>query len=539
MLRAPSMARIHHTSSGIGAWLRICVARRPAVRLLLCAGLAGAASRPAPAADAWLRARTGNFELFSSAPERRSSDLLMQLEQFRACILSHLGLWPAREPRTTVVLFGSDSGFEPYRPIYQGKPKRVGGVFVPGPDEAVMALTNDLDPSGNADPTELVFHEYVYLMFHTRRLHLPTWLNEGLAEVFSSFRVEGNQAVFGRPKPSYVRLLNVMPLLPLDRLIAVHEKSPEYNEDHQRGLFYAQSWALAHLLVCGEDRRHAGGLERLLQIVGSGTKDTTAAFLEIFGPDLRPLERALQAYLRGGSYVVSRSPLPALSVKTPVAVQPATANERDLALLNLRWRVHQPGDVMLAALQLAERDPLSPRPQELLAAIAFHEGDVDRALERWQAAADRGSDNDYTLVQATRGALRDSGFEQDPGLRLDDATVERLRRVLDGVLARDPAAEEALEMLALTEVRAPAFRISAINRLQEASRTMRRPQRVLLALAFIRVRAGDFATAAHIIEAIQSSERAPADTKNWARLLVSRVPELGRTPAPDDRRAPR
>jgi hypothetical protein len=216
------------------------------------------------AADSWLRARSENFELFSSASERRSRELLGELEQFRACILSHLGLRVAREPRTTVVLFGSDAQFEPYRPLYQGKPKRVGGVFVPSADEAVMALTSDLDPAGPTDPTELVFHEYIYLMFHTRRLHLPTWLNEGLAEVFSTFRIESGHAVFGQPKPHFVRLLNTTPLLPIERLIAVHEKSPEYNDERQRGLFYAQSWALAHLLVCGADRNPPDGLERLL-----------------------------------------------------------------------------------------------------------------------------------------------------------------------------------------------------------------------------------------------------------------------------------
>jgi hypothetical protein len=368
-------------------------------------------------------------------------------------------------------------------------------------------------------------------VFHTRRLHLPTWLNEGLAEVFSSFQVEGGHAVFGRTKPSFVFLLNETKHLPIERLIAVHEKSPEYNDDRQRGLFYAQSWALAHLLLCGDNGRHAGGLQRLLQVVDSGAQDATAAFREIFGPDLRPLERMLEAYLRDGKYVVQRSPLPAADAKASLAFRPATANERDFALLNLRWRVHQPGDAMLAALQLAERDPQSPRPLELLAAIALHEGNVDRAFERWQAAADLCSDNDYTLVQATRAALREFDLAQDPGLRVDEATAARLRRVLDGVLARDPAAEEALEMLALTEVRAPDFRIPMINQLQKAVPTMRRPHRVLLALAFIRVRAGDFVTAARLIESIQSSERAPADTKNWAKLLRSRVPELGRVPA--------
>jgi len=480
----------------------------------------------ADAKDTWIRARTENFEMFSAASERRSKDLLAELEQFRASVLGYFGLRQGREPRTTVVVFKSDAAFTPYKPLYQGRPKEVLGIFVPAEDEVVIALTLESGGDDESDPAETIFHEYVHQLFHSRGLWLPTWLNEGLAELFSTFRVEGDQAVYGQPKDLYVDVLAQSSLMPMPRLLAVHPGSPDYNEEHRAGMFYAQAWALAHYLVCGTDRRNAEKLQRLVDLVAGGTVDGTTAYAQTFGTDFRAMEQALRAYLGGGQYYQRRVPLPLGDLRGRLVFRPATDAERDLALLNLRWRVHQSGDAMLAALQLAERSPESPRPHELLAAIAAQDGDRERAAERWAMAAQRNSDNDFVHVQAVKRALGDAGLTAGVEVRLDAETAAAVRTRLDGLATRDPRSEELLELLALAELRSPELRPAVVNHLQQATARMRRPHRVLLALAMIRVRAGDIPTALHIVDAIRDSARAAPDVKANAELLVVSVPEL-------------
>ncbi len=493
-----------------------------ALGLVLLAGGGAAAS----AKDTWIRARTENFEMFSSASERRSKELLAELEQFRASVLGYFGLRQGREPRTTVMVFKSDEAFTPYKPLYQGRPKEVLGVFVPAEDEVVIALSLDGGGDEEADPAETIFHEYVHQLFHSRGLWLPTWLNEGLAELFSTFRVEGDAAVYGRPKELYVDVLAQSSLMPLPRLLAVHPGSRDYNEEHRAGMFYAQAWALAHYLVCGTDRRNAEKLQQLVNLVASGTADGTTAYAQIFGTDYRAMEQALRAYLGGGQYYQRRVPLPLGDLRGRLVFRPATDGERDLALLNLRWRVHQPGDAMLAALQLAEREPEAPRPQELLAAMAAQAGDRERAAERWTMAAERRSDNDFVHLQAVKQALRDAGLTAAVDVRLEAAETAAVRARLDRLVTRDPRSEELLELLALAELRAPEMRPAIINHLQQASAGLARPHRVLLALAMIRVRAGDIATALHIVDAIRDSARATPEVKANAEWLVVTVPEL-------------
>jgi hypothetical protein len=495
--------------------------------LAVLAASAGAAA----AKDTWIRARTENFEMFSSASERRSKDLLAELEQFRASVLDYFGLRQGREPRTTVVVFKSDAAFTPYKPLYQGRPKEVLGIFVPAEDEVVIALTLESGGDEEADPAETIFHEYVHQLFHSRGLWLPTWLNEGLAELFSTFRVEGDQAVYGRPKDLYVDLLAQASLLPLPRLLAVHPGSRDYNEEHRAGMFYAQSWALAHYLVCGTDRRNADKLQRLVDLVARGTADGTTAYAQTFGTDYRAMEQALRAYLGGGQYYQRRVPLPLGDLRGRLVFRAATDTERDLALLNLRWRVHRSGDAMLAALQLADRDPEAARPHELLAAIAAQDGDRERAAERWAMAAQRKSDNDFVHLQAVKLALRDAGLTAGVEVRLEPETAAAVRTQLDALATKDPRAEELLELLALAELRAPELRPAVINHLQQATARIQRPHRVLLALAMIRVRAGDIPTALHIVDAIRDSARATPDVKANAELLVLSVPELRRARA--------
>ncbi len=477
----------------------------------------------AAAREQWRTARTQHFEVFSSASEKKTREVVVLLEQFRASFVATFALQPAHEPRVTVMLFDSDRAFTPYKPLYQGKPKDVGGYFVGGKDEVVIALTLSSADGEWDDPLETVLHEYVHLLLHTRGLQLPTWLNEGLAEVFSTFRVNGGTVEYGRPKDLYVTLLNRSALMPMSRLLAVDESSPDYNEETRAGMFYAQSWAMVHYLLCGEDRTNAQRLGRYLQEMALAPGASDRKFREIFADDFNRLESKLRGYLQGGRYYQRSGPLPLANLAGGIALRAATDFERDFSLLNLKWRVHRTGDAMLAALQLAQLEPKSPRPHELLAAIAALDGEVERAYQGWQRAAELRSESSFAAVQAARWKIRELGARADLNLRLPEADAAQLRLWLDRALTRSPRDEDALEVLAWVEARAPEFRASIVNLVQSRVLALKNPNPTLLALAVIRWRAQDVATATSMVQAVLNSPQAKPETKAEARLLQWRI----------------
>lgn len=488
--------------------------RRLALLFVLTAGAAFGAR------DNWRFVKTDHFEVLSSASEKKTRQLVVDLEQFRASFIATFNLKRAHEPRVTVVLFNSEGQFRPYLPLYNGKPREVAGYFVPSSDEATIALTAEVDEG--MDPTETILHEYVHFLLNSRGLRLPTWLNEGIAELFSTFRVSGKFVEYGLPKEHYVDALNVSSLIPLPRLMAVTESSPDYNEEHRAGMFYAQSWALAHFLMCGEDRTNAARLAQFLAVIQQPGADPDAAFREVFKKDFDELPNKLRAYLGGGRYYQRRAPVPLQDIESRIAVRPATELERDFALLNLRWRTQQAGDAMQVALKLADTFPKSPRPRELLAMIAAIEGDTTRALERWTEAAELGSENSFVHVQAARAHLIELHPGAEPDARLSAAVAAQLRGWLDRVCTTSPEYDDAWETMALVESRAPEMRIPVIVEIQKRVPQLKDRNPTLLALALIRWRAQDIKTATHLIDAVLESSVAKPHIKATAELMQLR-----------------
>jgi hypothetical protein len=472
----------------------------------------------------WLRGTSPHFEMLSLSSEKDSRNMLRELELFRENVLAVFSGRSGREPRVVVYLFPSEKTFRPYLPLYQGKPKQVAGYFINGEDEVVIAFTTENEASDFEDATETIFHEYVHLLLHTRGLHPPAWLDEGLADVFSTFRVEGKTVTYGRPKELYVALLQNTALMPLQELLHVTHDSADYNEEMRATMFYAQSWAFTHYLLCGTERSNSAKLSRYIDVLNAPDANAHVAFQEIFGTDFSKLEHGLRSYLEGGSYYQRHATIKPID-DSLLQVHPATEFERDLALCSLRYRVHRAGDSKLRLLQLAEQQPESPRPHELLGLIARDDHEDRSAVDRWQKAIELKSDNAFVYVQAARAAL--AGFTDDDfDARLTAVDALQLQRWLDRALTLRPGYGEAIETLARVEARAPTLRIFGVNLVQKGVPFLRDPNPTLFALAMIRWRANDLATCAKIIDAIVASSRATPELRAAARALKLRATDM-------------
>ena len=150
----------------------------------------------AAGAPAWLRLDTPNFTIIGSGDPRELEAVAAEFERFRDAIGQLMGPGAtATVVPAVVIVFASDRAFQPFKPLYRGKPIEAEGIFVGTSDINYIALV-----SGRRD-VRPILHEYAHLMLGNVAPNLPLWLGEGLAEVLQHLRAaQGRPA--GRRRPA-------------------------------------------------------------------------------------------------------------------------------------------------------------------------------------------------------------------------------------------------------------------------------------------------------------------------------------------------
>ncbi len=286
-----------------------CVLFATVAMLLRCPPAGTAEPKLPKPNDRWIQVRTENFTLFSNANERMTRAAGSNLEQLRAVLGTLFGGMKLTSPVPTYIfVFDHPKSFAPYSLIYEGKTKELGGYFNPGP------LANNVAIVGNQysrDVSSIIYHEYLHYVLNTNQAELPLWLNEGLAELYSTFDVEDGLASIGYPIGSHLRWLRNNPLIPMAELIAIDHDSPTYNEGHRRGVFYAQSWALTHMLVMGSNESPSRATV-YADLLRQGIDDEDA-FHRAMGGTYKEIEKELNHYVRGRKFSYSKLPVAELA----------------------------------------------------------------------------------------------------------------------------------------------------------------------------------------------------------------------------------
>lgn len=452
------------------------------------------------ARETWLYSQSDHFELLSSASEWEARKMLVDLEQFRASFLATIHLSSARDPRATVVLFDSDRQFDRVKPLYKGKPTDARGYCAGSRDETVIALIAGEAP---AETREVIFHEYVHLLLHSHELPVPPWLNEGLAELYSTFEIENGVVRFGQAKPRHLALLRQNELMHLGELFAVQHSSHTYNEGPERSLFYAESWALVHFWLCGEDQSYRPGMIRFMTLLDDkNKKPPQACFEEAFGIGYEEMERRFNRYLNGGAFLVRGAKVALPDYGKKLVFRPATDFERDVALENLRYRLRHTADSEYKLIQLAEQNPTSPRPYEILAAISMYDNEPRLAMDRWRKAGELGSSNSFVYVQLANEVVRQMRIGVSLNYRIPEKQCAELREWLDRAIKLSPEYWEAYDTLAFVEAFSTKPRGGAVNAIQASITKMKDAQRTLMSLAVIRWRINDYATSEAILDVL-------------------------------------
>lgn len=312
--------------------------------------------------------------MYSSAGQRASIDTLREFEQVRGFFLQVFTNPPGKPVPVRLVAFGSPKEFEPYRfnevaiAYYHDTPDR---------DYIVMS-------HAGYDVFPVAVHEYVHLLARHSGLKLPPWINEGLAEVYSTLRPQGNKILVGDLIPGRMRALSEGKWVPLEIILGASQDSPYYNEKNKAGSLYNEGWALTHMLFFRAEYRPK--FSQLVQAISNG-KDSVEALNETYGKTLGQIDKDLQSYLRSDTFKALLVPAKLDKITDDIPVEPVSEYDSSLMLSDL---VHKEAEHRAVVEHLIELDAKRPEPYRALGYMDWRAGKTDEARRQFGLAFERG-----------------------------------------------------------------------------------------------------------------------------------------------------
>lgn len=502
--------------------------RHVILRITLCL-LLFACAVTTRAADKWLKLSSEHFDMLSCSSERDSKDLLVKLEQFREFFFKTIPQGRIYDPRPLIFVFDSEKQYAPYSILTPDGKRRPGmgyylsGLFLP----RIMMINLD-----DRQALHTIFHEYTHALVRERMGdHVPAWLNEGIAEVYETFTVNGDEVSCGKANAYHATMMQRGPLIPMGTLFAVTHRSSYYNESEKMSMFYAQSWLLVHHAMFGAQpgKYDFKGLLHFADkatIPGAVTAD---AFAAVFGANYKDLEYKLQEYLRSGRHLARTAKIPAKPIRAKITVRPATDAEREIELAGMRWRAKNSPDIEFVLLDLVKKYPDNPRVYEILAELKMYDGDPRGARDYLRKAVERQSTTPLAHVWLLRNYYSESRLPRGY-IMPQDMDVE-YTHLVDRALELAPDCMEAYEMLAIIESQRASIRGKKVNEAIKALSDMPDPGKTLLAVATVYWRLKKYNAAEVAIARLMQNPKSSYDLKSSAHdLLCVIAKETGKPP---------
>jgi len=378
--------------------------------ILLILALSGTAH----SAEKWLEVRTPHFTVLSNGGEKSARRVAKQFELIRAAFQTVLKN-AKNDPAEPILIYTMKSAgsLEKLFPEYEQREHLPAGFFRKGMGKYFVAVRTNVR---GENPYTTIYHEYFHLLTEVNLGRLPTWVSEGLAEFWANTVVRGAQFEIGHPERRHLEVLRKRPLLPLEVLFAVDHRSPYYKEDDKKSLFYAQSWALAHYAMLGDETgKTKKALAAYLKLVQDGAYSIRAAE-KAFG-DLTKLEQELTSYIKSSRFLVLSYPVPIQIDEKTFPVRRLTEAEG----LGVRadFIVHgmKPARARPLLYDALKKDPQLMLAHECMGFSYVREQKLQDALRWFEKAIELGSKNYLVHFEvARRGAYsmgeRQSRFER-------------------------------------------------------------------------------------------------------------------------------
>lgn len=434
------------------AWSLLgCIANRPT---LTC---------PRKGGPPWRELTTPHFIIRTDLQGDDAGAIARDLETSRAALGAVLGVPDGAAMRLQVIVFERERDFS----ALTGYPG-AGGYYVsmvPGDVEHRPAVVF----FGGLDyPTRRTLqHELVHQILHSRTSHIPWWLSEGLAETYSTLRLDGDVAFVGEPPrdvdfwegeytvtEAITRVHKVLfPAFrapPLSALVRADRLSVDASGDQP--IYYAAAWKLVHLLRGHTDPRRAPRFKAMLGFLVNGTPGEQA-FTEAYEQmSLEDLSEEYQKFL-----LDNRERPEGVKVSLPPVAPPAVRLLSDADVHALWATLIMPGRSTATtpdeeiARGLAE-DPGDPALLYARASNRMVRGDWREAhSEAWELLRLDGADARYLYLDLC-GAYTALTEEKEPAAR--EVRLKRIAGIVDRLLpVAETSWQRVLTALSLMELK--------------------------------------------------------------------------------------
>jgi tetratricopeptide (TPR) repeat protein len=335
-------------------------------------------------ADNWVEVRSPHFVVLTNSSEKQARHVAGQFERMRAVF--HTGFPKARvdPPEPIIIIALRDKrAFQALEPeVYLAKGQLdLAGLFLRAPEKNYMLLR--LDAQGD-HPYASVYHEYTHLLLSDVETWLPLWLNEGLAEYFENTDIHEKDAYMGEPSREDIMLLRQNKLIPIETLLAVNVESPYYHQEAKGSIFYAESWALVHMLQVAAETLHSQSMAAYVEMVSRHVDPVTAGE-RAFG-DLHQLQKTLELYISRFSFsylkvvVAQDVNEPSFPAKT-VPLPEADAIRAEFLAWNDRGK-----DARALLDTVLQQDPKNVSARETMGLLEFRAGNLESARKWYEQA---------------------------------------------------------------------------------------------------------------------------------------------------------
>ncbi|MFY9610761.1 MAG: tetratricopeptide repeat protein [Blastocatellia bacterium] len=481
------------------------------------------AASSAPAKDKWIGLRTKNFNIVSNGDEGDTRQLALKLEQFRVIISKLTNTSLVAPVPITVVVFKSDGAFKPFKPLYNGKPANLSGFFQRSEDENLIAL----DMNARAEhPMAVIFHEYTHLFTAYTPIAWPVWLKEGVAEFYSTFDVKKNEVSIGKPLTHHVMLLRENKFVPFETLFSVAHSSPVYNERDKQGVFYAESWALVHYLMYGNNHARQPQLIQFVLSLGRGV-NVERAFSEAFKTDFATMEKELRRYIGKDSYPGMIFTMDSTEGEKEVSVRSIPDAEVQYNLGNLLMRIDRLEDAEGYFGQAIALDSKLAGPYEGRGFVAMRRNKYSEAKDHFKQAAALGSQNHlvhyYYAESLQRELMGDRGSVSLIHHDLAETMIDELKTSIKLM----PGFAPAYNLLAFVYLASGERLGEGIDALKTALGLEPQNRRFALTLAQLQLRMQDYAAAKKTIEPLLTEDDEPG-VKAQAQSILSLIESYSR-----------
>ena len=346
----------------------------------------------------WTKLSTPNFELYTTAGGGTGRRAIKHFETIRSFFQQSMPDNRGQDAKVRVILFKNEKEYKPFSPN-----EVAAAYYLSGHDFDYIVMNGF-----NEHAKPIAAHEYMHLLTSHQKYNLPIWLNEGYATLFESLEGYAGKVRVGKPHLGRLQHLARKKWLEIERLTEVEHDSPEYNTKDHAGVFYAQSWALTHMLNLDKDYRTKLN-DFLLRMAESNS--AVQAFADVYGKTADDIRKDLKSYVSNDRFFVVMFDVKLEKYADQPEIAPADELETRMLLATLYSRLKDKRDKARKSYEQLKLDfPESPEPHEALAYLAWRQDGADAAAPYFAGAIERKSTNAkiyYDFASLRRGEAED------------------------------------------------------------------------------------------------------------------------------------